>query len=103
MTIIFMFLSVVAIAFKVFPPKKINYLYGYKTPNSMKNIENWNLANKYSANLMLTAMLLLLLVSYIFDLLDFEANNWLIGLLILSIVIMMFLTEKKIKQNEISK
>ena len=103
MTILFLVLSVVAFVFRFFPPKKINYLYGYRTSSSMKNIESWNLANKYSSNLMLTSMLLLLFVSYIFDLLDFEAKNWLISLLILSFAIIFFLTEKKIKQNEVSK
>jgi len=103
MTVLFLFLSVIAFVFKVFPPKKINYLYGYRTSSSMKNIENWNLANKHSANLMLISMLLLLLVSYILELLNIEATNWLIGLLIIAIGIMIFLTEKKIKQNEVSK
>lgn len=103
MTILFTFLSVIALVYKVFPPKKINYVYGYRTSNSMKNIENWNLANKYSSNLMLMAMLLLLAVSSIFDFFDFVATNWLIGLLLLSFAIMIFLTEKKIKQSEVLK
>ena len=103
MTILFTFLSVIALVYKVFPPKKINYVYGYRTSNSMKNIENWNLANKYSSNLMLIAMLLLLAVSSIFDFFDIVATNWLIGLLLLSFAIMIFLTEKKIKQSEVLK
>ena len=32
-----------------FPPKKINPLYGYRTPNSMKNQERWDFAQRYSA------------------------------------------------------
>lgn len=32
-----------------FPPKKINNFYGYRTKNSMKSIENWHFAQKYSA------------------------------------------------------
>jgi uncharacterized membrane protein len=103
MTFLFLFLSALAIAFKVFPPKKINYLYGYRTSSSMKNIENWNLANKYSANLMLIFFLLLLLASFILELLNIEATIWLISLLLLSLGIMLFLTEKKIKQHEDSK
>ena len=103
MTITFLLLSVVAFIFKFFPPRKINYLYGYRTSSSMKNIENWNLANKYSSNLMLTSMLLLLFVSYFFDLINFDAENWLTGLLILSFAITIYLTEKKIKQNEVWK
>lgn len=103
MTVLFLFLSAIAIVFKVLPPKKINYLYGYRTSSSMKNIGNWKLANKLSSNLMLTSMLLLLFISYILDLQNIEATNWLIGLLILAIGIMIFLTEKKLKQNEVSK
>jgi len=103
MTITFLLLSVVAFIFKFFPPRKINYLYGYRTSSSMKNIENWNLANKYSSNLMLTSMLFLLFVSYFFDLISFDVENWLTGLLILSFVITIYLTEKKIKQNEVWK
>jgi uncharacterized membrane protein len=60
MTVLVLLLSVITIIIKVVPPKKNYYLYGYRTSNSMKNIENWNLANKYSANLMLPSMLLLL-------------------------------------------
>ncbi|QIH37304.1 hypothetical protein G7A72_00055 [Flavobacterium sp. Sr18] len=67
----------------------------------MKNTENWNLANKYSSNLMLTSMLFLLFVSYFFDLINFDAENWLKGLLILSFAITIYLTENKIKQNEV--
>jgi uncharacterized membrane protein len=95
MTVLFLFLSVIVFVFKIFPPKKINYLYGYRTSSSMKNIENWNLANKYSANLMLPTMLLLLLVSYILELLNIEATNWLIGLLMIAIGIMIFLQKRK--------
>jgi uncharacterized membrane protein len=103
MTVLFLFLSALAIAFKVLPPKNINDLYGYRTSSSMKNIENWNLANKYSTNLMLIFFLLLLLASFILELLNIEATIWLIGLLLLSLGIMLFLTEKKIKQHEDSK
>lgn len=37
----------------IFPPKKINYLYGYRTARSMKNIENWNFAQKLSSKLLM--------------------------------------------------
>lgn len=29
-----------------FPPKKINSLYGYRTPGSMKNQEHWDFAQR---------------------------------------------------------
>src|SRR6056297_3542787 len=32
-----------------FPPKKINGLYGYRTPASMKSQERWDFAQQFSA------------------------------------------------------
>lgn len=34
-----------------FPPKKINSFYGYRTKNSMKDIERWNFAQQFSSKL----------------------------------------------------
>lgn len=39
--------------FKTHPPKKINPIYGYRTPMSMKNEHTWKVANEYSADLMM--------------------------------------------------
>ena len=49
----------------VFPPKKINYLYGYRTSSSMKNIERWNFAQKLSSKLMVICGILLLVTGFI--------------------------------------
>jgi uncharacterized membrane protein len=35
------------------PPKKINGIYGYRTPRAMSNPELWEEAQRYSANLMM--------------------------------------------------
>lgn len=37
------------------PPKEINGLYGYRTPRSMKNKENWDFAQRYAGRLMTAA------------------------------------------------
>ncbi|TWR24088.1 SdpI family protein [Mucilaginibacter achroorhodeus] len=50
---------------KQFPPKKINSLYGYRTPLSMKNQQNWDEGNRYSAKLMLKLGFFLLVVGLI--------------------------------------
>lgn len=100
MTYLFLLLTVFAVIYKFFPPKKINVFYSYRTANSMKSLDNWNLANKYAANVMLHLMLLLLIVSGIFDLIAFEGKNWLLGLSILSFIVLIYFTEKKIKQHE---
>jgi len=45
-----------------FPPKKINYLYGYRTAASMKNQQTWDEANKYSANYMIKCGIALIII-----------------------------------------
>ena len=35
----------------VFPPKKINSFYGYRTASSMQSQQKWNFAQTYSAKL----------------------------------------------------
>ena len=37
----------------LFPPKKINMLYGYRTKNSMKDQKRWDFAQDYSAKKMM--------------------------------------------------
>lgn len=43
----------VGIIMLLFPPKKINFLYGYRTNLSMKTQENWDYSQKYSAKLIM--------------------------------------------------
>jgi uncharacterized membrane protein len=47
----------------LFPPKKINSFYGYRTSKSMRNHENWTFAQKYSSVKMVQTSLFLLLIS----------------------------------------
>ncbi len=44
---------VVGLIFYKFPPKDINSFSGYRTTKSMKNLETWKEANKYSTILMI--------------------------------------------------
>ena len=46
-------LLIISAVFRIFPPKKINRFYGYRTKSSMKNQDAWDEANRFSANLML--------------------------------------------------
>ena len=45
-------LTVVGVVFWMYPPKKINGLYGYRTTRSCKSQEAWDFAQRYSAKLM---------------------------------------------------
>jgi len=41
----------IGIAWKKHAPKKINYIYGYRTKMSMKNADTWEFAHKYTGRL----------------------------------------------------
>lgn len=59
---------VIALLYFLFPPKKVNALYGYRTSHSMKNEDIFQAANKKSASLFLylgSILLLIGLVSYL--------------------------------------
>ena len=38
--------------YKAFPPKSINFIYGYRTRKSMRNQETWDFGNKIGAEMM---------------------------------------------------
>ena len=40
-------LFLMSIVFYFFPPKKINYIYGYRTNRTMLNDDIWNFANSF--------------------------------------------------------
>lgn len=94
---IFIIASIIII---LFPPKKINLLYGYRTPSSMKNQANWDFAQKYAANKMMLTGFLLVVFScckFLFGekyemLLSFAA-------LFLAVLFLFFLTERAIKNK----
>jgi len=41
---------IIAVIFRIFPPRGINSLYGYRTASAKRNEEAWHFANRYSAN-----------------------------------------------------
>lgn len=96
MTTLFLILLIVAMLFRIFPPQNINSIYGYRTRKSKKNLVNWKISNRYSANLMVIFMSALLLISLILNFINVDFENILIGMLLLSFVIIIVLTEKKI-------
>lgn len=88
---------------KLFPPKNINSLYGYRTANSMKNKVNWDFAQKYSTNLFLVLLSFLLFVQVIaytiYGSTTFTEYSILAGLL-LCVTIVLYQTERKLKRNQ---
>ncbi len=47
------------VLFKLFPPKNINSIYGWRSRMSMKNIDTWTEAQRYGANAFITGGLIL--------------------------------------------
>jgi uncharacterized membrane protein len=58
--------NIILIFFKLFPPKQINSLYGYRTNSSMKSEVSWHFANKYFSNLIFQLNLILSTIILIF-------------------------------------
>ncbi|MEY3679268.1 MAG: SdpI/YfhL protein family, partial [Bacteroidota bacterium] len=62
-------LLITATIFCLFPPRRINYWYGYRTSYSMQNQEIWDYANKTAANYFFLFSLILLFIDLILMLL----------------------------------
>lgn len=87
-----------------FPPKKINSLYGYRTKSSMKNKEQWDFSQKYASIIMIYCGIGLLLIGCLLYFILGDINpiiGMYIGmvLLFISMGIMLYKTEKAIKQQ----
>ena len=93
-------LFLISIIFWKFPPKKVNNLYGYRTPKAMQNQQIWDFANstfnqaffKYSG-FSLIAALLLASVSRV------ELKWEPMILVALSIIVSIIKTERSINDN----
>lgn len=85
-----------------FPPKQINFLYGYRTSRSMKNQESWDFAQKYAAKEMMKTGLVLAASGLLAFIFDFGSSvNLLVGcmLVFLAVVILVIRVEKAIKKR----
>jgi uncharacterized membrane protein len=85
-----------------YPPKNINYLYGYRTSSSMQSQERWDFAQKFSAVLMIKVGAALVAVSLLgYFIPTSELVKVITGfvLIILSAVYLFIVTEKAIKKK----
>lgn len=85
----------------LFPPKKINGIYGYRTSKSMKNQTNWNFAQRYAGKKMVQFSAVCCSLCAIFFLLD-SSGKWatLLGIIlsISGIILVLYKTERAIDQ-----
>lgn len=84
----------------IFPPKKVNYIYGYRTNRSMKSSERWKFAQNYSRKLMIKYGISMLVISCLGLFVSIsERVDFYIGLTLplLSTVLLFVKTEKALK------
>lgn len=59
--------AVCGFIFRIFPPHKINYIYGYRTKFSMKNQDTWDEAQRYSSNSLIILGLIYMGLGFLID------------------------------------
>ncbi len=88
------------------PPKKINSLYGYRTERSMRNQENWEFSQRYSAKKMIFWGFIYFISSglgFFINLTEIAATGISLGLLILICFLIYKQVENALKQFEFEK
>ena len=106
MFILYFLLSPILLLFSIFyklrPPRKINYIYGYRTRRSMQNQEMWDEANSYSSSLMVLIAALLNMIQ-VFACLVFPFNTGLLitsAMMVFLLILIVPLTEYHLKKFE---
>ena len=85
-----------------FPPKKINHFYGYRTASSMRSIESWNFAQRFSAVRMMIIGVFLMAASFIIYYLELTSQTEVtleICVIFAAIIYLFIATERAIKRN----
>ncbi|MFN4122669.1 MAG: SdpI family protein [Flavobacteriales bacterium] len=84
------------------PPKKINYLYGYRTNRSMRDQQSWDFAQIYSGRKMIQYGFLLALSSLSAFFLHPEETSGVfigLGLMICAVVLIIMNVEQALKKK----
>lgn len=95
------FLIVAALMYYA-PPKEVNSLYGYRTVASMKNKQQWDFAQRYSARAMARAAIVMIIVSlsgFVFDIPEPTGEIMGVCLLLVACIYMFVTTERAIKKK----
>lgn len=93
---------IVAVIMYFFPPKKINWLYGYRTTSSMSSQAKWDFAQRYSSILMIKCGIFLILFGLIANFFPFS-KPWDVILVfpsvMVSIILLYYKTERAITKQ----
>jgi immunity protein, SdpI family len=93
------FIILLFILVQKFPPKKINWYYGYRTSRSMKNEETWKIAQVYSSKKAIELALLSFVFPPIFYFI-YPDNNFLLSVIVNTLLILpnYWFTEKHLEK-----
>ena len=86
---------------KAKPPKKINKVYGYRTPASMRTQETWDFANEYSTDWMIKLMWVLVVFIQLPSYFLFESSISImlsVGAMLIFLFVPILMTEQRLKQ-----
>lgn len=103
-TLFGLILIVAGLITNLFPPKKINLIYGFRTRKSMESQEKWTVANQYSSKLSIfigLGMFIVGLLSFFVPVL--KSGFWIlsVGLLIFCLLLLVRLTHNRLsRQND---
>ncbi|MEP1033364.1 SdpI family protein [Ekhidna sp.] len=94
-------LLILAFIIKTYPPKNINWAYGYRTTRSKKTQETWDAANKYANELMVWVAILTTMAQTILYFLFSPTTALLIACAVISIllILMIIMVEKYLKET----
>lgn len=100
-----MFVIFAGFVFKLFRPKKINHIYGYRSRFSMKSQSTWDEAQKYSANIFIITGSILILLGVMQHIIFNESYtmNAIQGIELVSSVIVIYIICEKHLRNMFSK
>lgn len=91
----------VSLIYFFFPPKKINYLYGYRTARSMKSDNRWEIANKLAPKMMIALSLFDAVLGYVVaDILNYDFLYLFTVLLIIEFILLFYIIERKLAKIE---
>ncbi|HRN94708.1 MAG: SdpI family protein [Chitinophagales bacterium] len=94
-------LLIVSFLYWLFPPKKVNWFYGYRTPTTMRSDAVFELSNKIASRYFLLCVLACSVVSALLYFLFHDKVNEYVyyAVVLLFIVVAIALTEREIKKQ----
>ncbi|MGG8497693.1 SdpI family protein [Tenacibaculum sp. TC6] len=92
-------LFIFSIIFYFFPPKKINSIYGYRTPKTMKNETIWHFANRFFTKQFIIYSAISLVAALILVFISKKISWQPMAIMLLSLAVSVIKTEQEISKN----